>query len=406
MSTFEEMPLSPALLKGLASMGFVKPFPIQERSIGPLLAGKDLIGQARTGTGKTAAFSLPMLQGVDTKSHRVQALVLAPTRELALQITEEARRIGAHTNVRMVTIYGGQSINVQMDALRRGAQVIVGTPGRVIDFIERGWLSLDAVKYVVLDEADTMLDMGFIEDVEFILGRTPKSRQTCLFSATMPFRITELARKYMQTPVSVLVDADEPSVETLDQYYAVLKHEEKLNFLVELLQKEKPASVIVFCRTRHGSHRLALDLQRRGFDTVPLHGNLTQAQRDHSMGAFRAGRADVLVATDVASRGIDISQVAMVVNFDVPMDPLLYFHRVGRTARAGRGGKAFSFVTREDSGDFARILQMTKATIAPMRDVDRVLPGHVRRHAYGSFGRKRFRNKNSGGRPRYRKWRR
>jgi ATP-dependent RNA helicase DeaD len=251
-----------------------------------------------------------------------------------------------------------------------------------------------------------MLDMGFIEDVEFILGRTPQSRQTCLFSATMPFRITELARKYMQTPVSVMVDADEPSVETLDQYYAVLRQEEKLNFLVELLQKERPASVIVFCRTRHGSHRLALELQRRGFDTVPLHGNLTQAQRDHSMGTFRAGRADVLVATDVASRGIDVSQVAMVVNYDVPEDPLLYFHRVGRTARAGRGGKAFSFVTREDSGDFARILQMTRARITPMRETDRVLPGHARRHSHRRFGRGRFRNKRSGGHPTYRKWRR
>jgi superfamily II DNA/RNA helicase len=185
-----------------------------------------------------------------------------------------------------------------------------------------------------------------------------------------------------------------------------MKQEEKLSFLVELLQKEKPPSVIVFCRTRHGSHRLALDLQRRGFDTVPLHGNLTQAQRDHSMGAFRAGRADVLVATDVASRGIDISQVAMVVNYDVPEDPLLYFHRVGRTARAGRGGKAFSFVTRDDSGDFARILQMTKATISPLRDSDRVLPGHVGHHAHGRYGRGRFRNKQSHGRPRYRKWRR
>jgi ATP-dependent RNA helicase DeaD len=406
LSTFEEMQLNPALLKGLAGMGFVKPFPIQERAIGPLLAGRDLIGQARTGTGKTAAFSLPMLQGVDTKSHRVQALVLAPTRELALQITEEARRLGAHTGARIVTIYGGQSINVQMDSLRRGAQIIVGTPGRVIDFLERGWLSLDSVKYVVLDEADTMLDMGFIEDVEFILGRTPQGRQTCLFSATMPFRITELARKYMQVPVTVMVDADEPSVETLDQYYAVMGPQEKLDFLVELLQREKPPSVIVFCRTRHGAHRLALDLHRRGFDTVPLHGNLTQAQRDHSMGAFRAGRADVLVATDVASRGIDISQVAMVVNYDVPMDPLLYFHRVGRTARAGRGGKAFSFVTREDSGDFARILGMTKAKIAPMRETDRVLPGHVRRHSYRRFSRGRFRNKRLGRRLAYRRRRR
>jgi len=406
LSTFEEMQLKPALLKGLAGMGFEKPFPIQERAIGPLLTGRDLIGQAHTGTGKTAAFSLPMLQVIEPGLLRVQALVLAPTRELAVQITEELRRLGAHTGAKIVTIYGGQSMNVQRDSLRHGAHIVVGTPGRVIDFLKRGWLGLDSVKYLVLDEADTMLDMGFIDDVEIILGNVPQSRQTCLFSATMPNRITELARKYMRTPVTVMVDSDEPSVETLDQYYAVLDHQDKLSFLVELLQREKPPSVIVFCRTKRGAHRLAIDLQRRGFDTVPLHGDLSQNQRDNSMGAFRAGRADVLVATDVASRGIDISQVAMVVNYDVPMDPLLYFHRVGRTARAGRGGKAFSFVTAEDSGDFSRILHMTKAEITPMRESDRVLPRHVGRPSSRGFGRNRFRGKRQGGHPAYRKWRR
>jgi ATP-dependent RNA helicase DeaD len=406
LSTFEEMRLSPALIKGLAQMGFVKPFPIQEKAIGPLLAGSDLVGQARTGTGKTAAFSLPMLQGIDTNSHRVQALVLAPTRELAVQITDEARRIGAYTGVRMVTIYGGQSINVQRESLRQGAQVVVGTPGRVIDLRERRWLALDSVRYVVLDEADTMLDMGFIDDVEIILGRTPQRRQTSLFSATMPERITGLARKYMRAPVTVMVDASEPSVETLDQYYTVLEHQDKFGFLVELLQKEKPPSAMVFCRTRRGAHRLAIDLQRRGFDVVPLHGDLSQNQRDHSMGSFRSGRADILVATDVASRGIDVSQVAMVVNYDVPEDSLLYFHRVGRTARAGRGGKAFSFVTREDSGDFGRILGMTKAKITPMRESDRVLPKHAGRSSSHRFAAGRFRRNKRGGHSKYRRWRR
>jgi len=296
-------------------------------------------------------------------------------------------------------------MNVQRDSLRHGAHIIVGTPGRVIDFLERGWLGLDSVRYLVIDEADTMLDMGFIDDVEIILGHMPQSRQTCLFSATMPSRITQLARKYMRDPITVMVDSDEPSVETLDQYYAVLEHQDKLSFLVELLQREKPPSVIVFCRTKRGAHRLAIDLQRRGFDTVPLHGDLSQNQRDNSMGAFRAGRADVLVATDVASRGIDISQVAIVVNYDVPMDPLLYFHRVGRTARAGRGGKAFSFVTREDSGDFERILRMTKARITPMRESDRMLPKHVGRSSPHGYGRDRFRSKRRGAPSNYRKWR-
>lgn len=404
MNTFEEMQLNPALLKGLAGMGFEKPFPIQERAIGPLLKGRDLIGQARTGTGKTAAFSLPMLQAMDEKSRQVQGLVLAPTRELAVQITEEVKRLGAYTGLRMVTIYGGQSINVQRDALRLGVQIVIGTPGRVIDHLKRGWLNLYSVKFVVLDEADTMLDMGFIDDVEFILARAPQKKQICLFSATMPYRITELAKKYMENPEKVLVDTDEPSVDTLDQYYAVLGHPEKLDFLVDLLQKEKPSSAIIFCRTKRGAHRLALDLQRRGFDTVPLHGDLSQNQRDHSMSAFRLGRADVLVATDVASRGIDVSQVACVVNYDVPMDPLLYFHRVGRTARAGRPGKAFSFVTRDDTGDFGRILRMTKAPITPLRAADKLLPGDFNRRPSNDFRR---RNRSRGQhRPAYRRWRR
>ncbi len=370
MSNFNEMELGSSILRGVEKMGFTKPFPIQERAIAPLLKGQDVVGQARTGSGKTAAFSLPMLQSIAVDSRVVQGLVMAPTRELAIQITEEMRNLGAFTGARVVTIYGGQSINVQREALRRGVHIVVGTPGRVIDHVKRGWLDLSRVKFVVLDEADTMLDMGFIDDIEFILGRTPDERQTCLFSATMPDRIKELSRRYMVEPEMILVDSDEPSVDTLDQYFAFVRREEKLEFLVSLLRREQPASAIVFCRTKWGAHRLARDLQRGGFDSVPLHGNLSQHQRDSHMSAFRSGRADVLVATDVASRGIDVSQVACVVNYDVPEDPLLYFHRVGRTARAGRLGKAFSFVSGEESGDFARILRMTKAPIRPMRPED------------------------------------
>jgi ATP-dependent RNA helicase DeaD len=379
LSTFEEMELSPALLRGVNGMGFQRPFPIQEKSMGPLLRGLDVVGQAKTGSGKTAAFALPMLQALDLDARVVQGLVLAPTRELAVQITEETRRLGAYTGAKILTIYGGQSINLQHDALRHGVHLVVGTPGRVIDHLKRGWLRLDAVKFVVLDEADTMLDMGFIEDVEFILSRTPKSKQVCLFSATMPFKVAELSRKYMNDPQRIILDSDEPSVETLTQYYAVVDQREKLDFLVDTLQREKPPSAIVFCRTKRGADRLALDLQRRGFYAVPLHGNLSQNQRDHSMHTFRSGHADILVATDVASRGIDISQVACVINFDIPLDPLLYFHRVGRTARAGRPGKAFSFVTRQDTGDFGRILRMTKAPIAPLRAADKLRPSDTNR---------------------------
>jgi ATP-dependent RNA helicase DeaD len=371
MSTFEEMKLDPLILRGVEKMGFTKPTPIQEKTIGPLMRGRDVIGQAKTGSGKTLAFSVPLLHSIDPRNHHVQALVLAPTRELAVQITHEMRKLAAHTGVRAVTIYGGQSIGVQRDELRRGAQVVVGTTGRVIDHVKRGWLDLRSVRFVVLDEADTMLDMGFIDDVDYILGRVQGKRQLCIFSATMPHRITELSRKYMADPEKIMVDSGEPSVATLDQYYAVVGHDEKLQFLTDLLQRERPESTIIFRRTKRGADRLAMDLHRKGYGVVPLHGNLSQNQRDHYMDAFRSGRADVLVATDIASRGIDVSQVACVVNYDVPVDPLVYFHRVGRTARAGRQGKAYSFVSKEESGDFGRILRMTKAPILPMRPEDK-----------------------------------
>jgi ATP-dependent RNA helicase DeaD len=390
MDTFEEMALDPLLMMGVAKMGFTTPSPIQEKTIGPLLMGRDVIGQAKTGSGKTVAFSLPLLQSIDPRSPHVQALVLAPTRELAVQITREMRRLGGYKGVHTVPIYGGQSIGMQRDELRRGAQVVVGTTGRIIDHIKRRWIDLRSVRFVVLDEADTMLDMGFIADVEYILTCVPGKRQVCIFSATMPQKIIELSRRYMVDPEKILVSADEPSVETLDQYYAVVKHDEKLAFLTDLLQRERPTSTIIFRRTKHGADRLAMDLHRKGYKVVPLHGNLSQNQRDRYMDAFRGGRADVLVATDIASRGIDVSQVACVVNYDVPVDPLVYFHRVGRTARAGRQGKAFSFVSKEESGDFWRILKMTKAPIHPMRPEDKLLPsfepgssssGRIGRHA-------------------------
>ncbi len=297
-----------------------------------------MIGQAKTGSGKTAAFGLPMLQSIDPDQWDVQALVLAPTRELAVQITAELKKLATYTTIRVVTIYGGQSINVQFDALDRGAHIVVGTPGRIMDHLKRGSLDFGKVRFVVIDEADTMLDMGFIEDVEFILDSVPEPRQMGLFSATMPRRITDLAQKYMRNPEKILVSADEPQSDALEQYYAVVDSNEKLDVLLELLDKEKPTSTIIFCRTKYGSHKLARELSKRYINAVPLHGDLSQHQRDHSMSTFRSGHADVLVATDVASRGIDISQVDCVINYDVPQDPLLYFHRTGRTARAGYGG--------------------------------------------------------------------
>ena len=370
MESFGELQLSPAVKKGVDSAGYRRPFPIQEQAIGPLLEGRNLIGQAKAGSGKTLAFGIPLVQSVNQSIPKVQALVLAPTRELAVQITLELQKIAAYTSVKVVTIYGGQSMNVQLDALRRGPQVVVGTPGRTIDHLKRGTLRLDSVKFLVLDEADSMLDMGFIEDVDYILQRTPPGRQMSLFSATMPRSIVQLSQRYMSEPTRVMVDQNEPSPETLEQYYARVERDQKLDLLLDILRKENRKSAVVFCRTRYGTIRLARDLDKRFMNVVALHGDLSQNQRDHSMNLFRSGRADILVATDVASRGIDVRQVDCVINYDVPDDPTVYFHRVGRTARAGDIGKSYTFVTRDESGDFARILSQAKAPIKPLREED------------------------------------
>jgi ATP-dependent RNA helicase DeaD len=367
---FNELKLRDHLLRGVDAAGYTSMFPIQERAIRPLLMGKDVIGQAKTGSGKTAAFGLPLLESVNTESNSVQALVLSPTRELAQQIAAELERLGKFGHARILAVYGGQSINVQLEGLKKGAHVVVGTPGRMIDHIRRGTINLQKARFVVLDEADRMLDMGFIDDVIFILNRTPEQRQLSLFSATMPNQIVKLAETYMHDPERILVDSDEPSVESLAQYYTVVEREEKLMTLLDLLHKDNPSSVLVFCRTRRGATKLAKELDRRFLNATALHGDLTQGQRDHSMKLFRTGKVDVLVATDVASRGIDIAGIESVVNFDVPEDPLVYFHRVGRTARAGNAGNSYTLVSPQEFGDFAKILRLTKVKIQPMNPDD------------------------------------
>jgi ATP-dependent RNA helicase DeaD len=356
--------------KGVDSAGYRRPFPIQAQAIGPLLEGRNLIGQAKAGSGKTLAFGIPLVQVVKENLPWVQGLVLAPTRELAVQITLELQKIGAYTGVRIVTVYGGQSMNIQLDALRRGAHIVVGTPGRTIDHIRRGTLKLDSIKFVVLDEADVMLDMGFIDDVDYILAKTPTRRQMCLFSATMPRSIIQLSQRYMSDPVRVMIDENEPSPETLEQFYARVERDQKLELLLDVLSKENRKSAVVFCRTRHGTVRLARELERRFLSVVSLHGDLSQNQRDNSMQLFRAGRADVLVATDVASRGLDMRQVDCVINYDVPEDPTVYFHRVGRTARAGDVGRSYTFVGSDEGPDFARIVALANAPIKPLREED------------------------------------
>ena len=374
LESFDELRIKPVVKKGVDAAGYRRPFPIQAEAIGPLLEGRNIIGQAKAGSGKTLAFGIPLIQAVDENQPWVQGLVLSPTRELAVQITLELQKIASYTRVSIVTIYGGQSMNVQLDALRRGAHVVVGTPGRTIDHIRRGTLRLDAVRFVVLDEADVMLDMGFIDDVDYILDKTPPGRQMSLFSATMPTSIVQLSHRYMSDAVKILVDENEPSAETLEQFYARVERDQKLELLLDILRKENRKSAVVFCRTRHGTIRLARELERRFMSVVSLHGDLSQKQRDHSMALFRSGRADVLVATDVASRGIDVRQVDCVINFDVPEDPTVYFHRVGRTARAGDVGRSYTFVSREESADFARIVALARAPIKPLREEDSRAP--------------------------------
>jgi len=401
MESFNELRLSPAVRKGVDAAGYRRPFPIQAEAIGPLLEGRNLIGQAKAGSGKTLAFGIPLIQTVDENQPWVQGLVLAPTRELAVQITLELEKVASFTGVRVVTIYGGQSMNVQLDALRRSTHVVVGTPGRTIDHIKRGTLRLDSVRFVVIDEADVMLDMGFIDDVDYILGKTPPGRQMSLFSATMPRSIVQLSQRYMADPVRVMVDENEPSAETLEQFYARVERDQKLELLLDILRKENRKSAVVFCRTRHGTIRLARELERRFMSVVSLHGDLSQNQRDHSMGLFRSGRADVLVATDVASRGIDVRQVDCVINYDVPEDPTVYFHRVGRTARAGDIGKSYTFVSRDESHDFSRIVSLAKAPIKPLREEDSRLPAKATLSSRGERPWRHGRRERHRGNPRH-----
>ncbi|MFQ6074541.1 MAG: DEAD/DEAH box helicase [Candidatus Bathyarchaeia archaeon] len=370
MSGFEELGLDPKIVRGIDQVGFVGPFPIQERSIGPLLQGADVIGQSRAGMGKTAAYGIPLLQIVDYENKNVQGLILAPTRELAVQITRVLRRLGKYTGARILAIYGGQPIRIQLEALSRGTQIVAGTPGRVIDLIKRGALLLDNAGFVVLDEADTMLDMGFMDDVEFILDSTPNRKQVSLFSATMPERIIQLAGKYMDNPKRILVDPDEPSLEKLDQYYTIVEEKDRFNALTEILNKERPLSAIVFCATKHRTRRLARELSRRFHRVDSIHGDLSQKQRNRAMNLFRSKSVAILVATDIAARGIDVPHVACVINYDVPRYPLIYFHRVGRTARAGRSGKSFTLVSRREFQSFTRIQERTNAKINPMKHED------------------------------------
>ena len=370
MTRFEELGIKNPILTALSEIHFDEPFPIQAAAIPVLLSGQDVIGQAHTGTGKTAAFSLPIIQTIVPKGG-IQAIILAPTRELAVQKTGEIQRFSRHSGIRYVTIYGGQSINVQFDELKRGVEIVVATPGRLIDHIKRGSVRLNNVKYVVLDEADTMLDMGFIDDIKFILDLVPKQHITSLFSATMPPEILMLAEKYMRTPQRIFIDADDLSGEGIEQAFLVIRDREKTDFLLKFVRENKTGQTIVFCSTKERTRRVAHELEKSSnLTVVSIQGDMSQFRRDKAMYMFRKGKADILVATDVAARGIDVPEVALVINYDVPSHDMVYFHRIGRTARAGAKGKAITLVSYSSIGDFKAISSQTKV---PMRDLNKEL---------------------------------
>jgi len=356
LSNFVNLSLGAQVLQSIAEMGFEEMTPIQAQVIPLALDGKDVIGQAQTGTGKTAAFGIPLVERLQTNVNYVQALVLAPTRELAMQVAEELNRIGQVKGIRSLPIYGGQEIDRQMRAMRAYPQIIVATPGRLLDHIRRRTIRLQSVNFVVLDEADEMLNMGFIEDIEKILEQTPTERQTMLFSATMPEAIRNLATRFMRNALQVAAPVKELTVSTIEQFYTEAREGQKFDILCRLLDTSTPGSSIVFGRTKRRVDEVSEALIKRGYAAMGIHGDLTQSKRDLVMRRFREGTIDILVATDVAARGLDIEGVSHIYNFDIPQDPESYVHRVGRTGRAGRAGQATTFVTPREL-DLLRVIE-------------------------------------------------
>lgn len=347
---FSQFSLEKHILSALTDLGYEKPTPVQEQAIPILLEGKDLLAQAQTGTGKTAAFALPILSQIDLNVKMPQALVLAPTRELAIQVAEAFQSYAKHIKGFLVTpVYGGQDYNIQLRLLKRGPHVIVGTPGRLMDHLRRGTLPFDAIKAVVLDEADEMLRMGFVDDVEWILGQIKHAHQTALFSATLPTSIQKIAQKYLKNPEKIQIVAHKNDVETIEQCYVIVARNQKLDMLTRFLEAEEIQAMIVFARTKNESAELSEKLQARGYKAAALNGDMSQGMREKTIDRLRNASLDILVATDVAARGIDVERVTHVVNYDIPYDVDSYVHRIGRTGRAGREGKAILFVTPRET---------------------------------------------------------
>ncbi|OUR64076.1 ATP-dependent RNA helicase [Methylophaga sp. 42_25_T18] len=365
---FSELGLSDPILKAVQQAGYETPSPIQAQSIAPLLEGRDLLGQAQTGTGKTAAFSLPLLSRLDVKSKMPQMLVLAPTRELAIQVAEAIQSYARHMKgLHVLPIYGGQSMGIQLRQMQRNPQVIVGTPGRILDHIRRGTLKLGELKSLVLDEADEMLRMGFIDDVETILKETPDSRQVALFSATMPGPIHRVATRYLKDPVEIRIKSKTTTMETINQRYWQVTGMHKLDALTRILEVEEFDAMIIFVRTKNSTAELAEKLEARGYSSSPLNGDMNQAAREKAIARMKKGKLDILVATDVAARGLDIERISHVVNYDIPYDTESYVHRIGRTGRAGRKGEAILFVSPREKRMLFAIEKATRQTIAKMQ---------------------------------------
>ncbi|ATU08042.1 DEAD/DEAH box helicase [Methanohalophilus portucalensis] len=361
--TFKDLNLSKNIERAVEDMGFEEPTPIQSQSIPYLMEGKDVIGQAQTGTGKTAAFGIPALEMLDVKSKKVQVVVLCPTRELANQVAEEMSKLAKYQNTKMLPVYGGQPIDRQIKALRRGVHIVIGTPGRVMDHIQRKTLKLDGVKMLVLDEADEMLDMGFREDIEFILSRVPGQKQTVLFSATMPQPIIKLTKKYQQNPQMVKTVHKKLTVPQIEQFYFEVKNNAKTEVLCRLIDIYNFKSSLVFCNTKKNVDKQVETLKARGYLADGMHGDMRQAQRERVMANFRKGEIETLVATDVAARGIDVENIEAVFNYDIPQDEESYVHRIGRTGRAGKEGVAITFASGKDIRKIKDIQKHTKAKI-------------------------------------------
>ncbi|MBA3535925.1 MAG: DEAD/DEAH box helicase [Tatlockia sp.] len=363
LENFSSLNLSDSLLKALEDMNFKTPSPIQAKTIPLLLEGRDVIAQAQTGTGKTAAFALPILQRLSAKSNITQALILAPTRELAIQVAEQFETLSAHSKVSVLVLCGGQEYRHQLKQLRDGAQIVVGTPGRILDHIDRGTLQLDQLSTFVLDEADEMLRMGFIEDVETILAKLPASKQMALFSATMPSRIRQIANSYLKEPVFVEIRSETATVKSVEQRFLFANGVQKPDALLRILAVEEYQGVIVFVRTKSSTEEVAEQLQQQGLRAMAIHGDITQALRERIISQFKQGAIDILVATDVAARGLDVERVTHVINYDVPHDCETYVHRIGRTGRAGRSGVTILFITPKESRILSTIERHTRQRI-------------------------------------------